>query len=484
MSDLYAQVFEPRPIAELPAERTVSRIDDAARKMPAWSPTTPTRVAAPALPQSIAETGLTVGQIGELILKLIYIRGPQLGKSCSEEVCLPFQVIEPVLRFLTDERCLEVSTGDLMGRVSYRFSLTEMGRVRSREAFEKCGYVGPAPVALTQYQQVVCRQSVHSVSCDVSSLKQAFESIVLRPGLLEELGPAVCGGRSIFLYGPPGNGKTVIAHGISKFLNRNGGDMFVPYAVQTDGAIITIFDPTIHQPLAGQETLEAITTTENAAASAAAAHRGPSETHGGDRRWKLVRRPVVVAGGELDLKMLDLRFVEGSGFYQAPIHIKANGGVFLLDDFGRQLVSPKDLLNRWIVPLEERVDYLTLATGEKFAIPFEQLTIFSTNLDPRDLVDDAFLRRIRHKIAIPSPDRELFRRIFQMHCHSKGWIAPPDASDHLYTDYYDRGRVARSSDARDLLDMAESICRFRQQAMVLTPDLLAEAASRTFSGLS
>ena len=187
-----------------------------------------------------------------------------------------------------------------------------------------------------------------------------------------------------------------------------------------------------------------------------------------------------MTGGELTLEMLDLRFNRSSNFYTAPLHIKANGGVFLIDDFGRQIVSPRDLLNRWILPLEEHVDFLSLATGKKFSVPFEQLIIFSTNLDPRELVDEAFLRRIRHKIEVGSPTRELYTEIFQLCCRQRQVPFSPEVVDYLYSTYYDRGKPPRSSDPRDLLEITKSICRFKKQRVVLTPELISEAAERFF----
>ena len=201
-------------------------------------------------------------------------------------------------------------------------------------------------------------------------------------------------------------------------------------------------------------------------------------------RWRRVRRPVVVTGGELTLDMLDLRFNQGSNFYVAPLQVKANGGVFMIDDFGRQIVTPRDLLNRWILPLEERIDYVTLATGKKFPVPFEQLVIFSTNLDPGDLCDDAFLRRIRHKVKIDTPSRELFTEIFSLSCEQRQIPFEPRAVDLLYEKHYGQGRQPRSSDPRDLLEIIQAICRFRNQRLILTQELMTEATQRFFSSLT
>ena len=285
------------------------------------------------------------------------------------------------------------------------------------------------------------------------------------------------------MYGPPGNGKTMIARGLGRFLNTSGGEIYVPYAVLAENSIVTVFDPTVHQatdtehPEYGQSAADAGQSPLSPAGLSSS--RAWSEGSA-DLRWRRVRRPVVVTGGELTLDMLDLRYSRTSNFYTAPLHIKANGGVFLIDDFGRQIVSPRDLLNRWILPLEEGIDYLTLATGRKFPVPFEQLIIFSTNLEPRELVDEAFLRRIRHKIRIGPPEREQFTQIFRLCCAQRDIPFEETAVEHLYANFYDQGKSPRSSDARDLLEIAASICRFRDQRPILTPELMAEAAARYF----
>lgn len=433
-------------------------------------------VPAPRSPTSLAESGLQLGQISDLALKQLYLHGTMLGGDIARATRLPFSIVDEALRALRDQKCIEVASGDLVGRVSYRFALTELGRARARELFEHCRYVGPAPVPIEQYIEQCKLQHVTGAVCTMPMLQSTFKDSVLRPSLLQELGPAVCSGTSIFVHGPPGNGKTLIAKGLGRFLNMQGGDIYVPYAILAESSIITLFDPGIHHT-----TDDAPPPQRNPSAPESPAYV-VSEGHF-DIRWRRIRRPVVITGGELTLEMLELQYNAGANFYTAPMHIKSNGGVFLIDDFGRQLVRPKDLLNRWIVPLEERVDYLTLSTGRKFMLPFEQLIIFSTNLDPRELVDDAFLRRIRHKVRIESPDRPMYTEIFQQICAQRNISFNPAAVEHLFNRYYDMGRVARSSDPRDLLEIANSICRFREQPLVLTVDLIDEAARRFFGQL-
>jgi predicted ATPase with chaperone activity len=430
-------------------------------------------VAAPPSPTTLAECGLSLGLIGDLVLKQLYLHGIMLGGDLARATRLPFSIVDEALRALRDQKCIEVASGDLVGRVSYRFALTELGRARARESFEHCRYVGPAPVPIEQYIQQCHLQHVTGSKCTMSMLRSTFEDFVIRPSMLEELGPAVCSGTSIFVHGPPGNGKTLIAKGLGRFLNRQGGEIYVPYAIQAESSIITMFDPGIHH------------TTDDQAPPPKSPGTVESPSYVVpegyfDIRWRRIRRPVVITGGELTLEMLELQYNAGGNFYTAPMHIKANGGVFLIDDFGRQLVSPKDLLNRWIVPLEERVDYLTLTTGRKFLLPFEQLIIFSTNLDPRELVDDAFMRRIRHKVKIESPDRQMYTEIFQMMCGQKQVEFQPATVELLFRKYYEQGRTPRSSDPRDLLEIADSICQYREQPLKVDETLIDEAARRFF----
>jgi predicted ATPase with chaperone activity len=383
-------------------------------------------------------------------------------------LCLPFKIVEEGIRFLKDEKCIEVTGGDLIGRVSYKFALTDLGRRRAQDAMQLCAYVGPCPVPLEDYIEQTYRQAVTGISCNPEALRKAFGHLVIREELFNAIGPAVISGKSVFIYGPPGNGKTAMARSIGDFMNTQGGSIYVPYAFLAEGSIVTMYDPSLHQIEEDQGYRHDDTDVRV---------RELLSTGTVDARWLRIRRPVIVTGGELNLEMLDLRYNAAANYYQAPLHVKANGGVFLIDDFGRQLVSPKELLNRWILPLEDRHDFLTVASGKKFQVPFEQLIIFSTNLDPKDLVDDAFLRRIRHKVQIHAPTRDTYEKIFNAVVKRLGMAACPEAIDHLYQRYYEQGRTPRASDCRDLLEIVQSICRYRRQPVHLTRDLIAEAAS-------
>lgn len=457
----YPQPGSPPPMPEFPAIKTRAPVT-AAKTV---------QVPQPQSPPTLQASGLTLMQICELVLKQLYLQGNQIGVDLAREARLPFQVIDEALIFLKDEKCIEVASGELIGTASYRFNLTELGRRRAREAFEQCRYVGPAPVPLHSYVEQARKQTLTGTVCTEDALYEAFSEMIITRELLDELGPAVCSGKSIFIYGPPGNGKTMVAKGLGKLLNSHGGEIYVPYAIQTENSIITVFDPTIHHATDDMERLD-----DKSLQSV----QHQQEFGGMDARWRKVRRPVVITGGELTLDMLDLRYNQTSNFYTAPLHIKANGGVFLIDDFGRQIVSPRDLLNRWILPLEERIDFLTLATGKKFSVPFEQLIIFSTNLDPRELVDEAFLRRIRHKIEVGPPSREHFSQIFELACSQRQIPFEAGAVQYLFDNFYDQGKPPRSSDPRDLLEIVQSVCRFRNQRVALTPDLMQEATKRFF----
>jgi predicted ATPase with chaperone activity len=425
---------------------------------------------APSSPENLQQTGLSTGFLNELILRTLYSRGGMLGLDLSKHLCLPFRVIEESLTFLKHEKAVEVLGGDLIGSVSYRFNLTDLGRRRAQESMKMCAYVGAAPVPLEDYVEQTYRQAVTSIDVSPEALRAAMGHLVINEELFSAVGPAIVSGKSVFIYGPPGNGKTAIAQSIGTFMNQCGGDIYVPYAFVTEGnSIVTVYDAAVHHR-ADDDAADRL--EDNEATIRRLLNAGTV-----DPRWVKIRRPVIITGGELTLQMLDLRYNPDSNYYQAPLHVKANGGIFLVDDFGRQLCSPKELLNRWIVPLENRVDYLSLSSGQQFQVPFEQLTMFSTNLDPKQLVDDAFLRRMRHKVEITAPDRVTYEKIFNNYVKKLGMNPCTEAIDFLYERYYSQGRTTRASDSRDLLETVQSICRFKRIPVQLTRELIIEAAS-------
>jgi hypothetical protein len=361
------------------------------------------------------------------------------------------------------EQLVEVRGATGSGSAGYRYALTDAGRDRARQYFDASQYVGPAPVPLASYVGQMHALSAARGYLDRERLRQGFSHLVLGDQVLEQLGPALNAGKAVFLYGPPGNGKTVIAEGLGRTL---GGDMYMPHAIDVDGHTITMFDPINH------DSLEADTDTSSVIAVAPR-----------DRRWVHIRRPVVMVGGELTLDMLDLAFNPLAKFYEAPIQLKANGGVFLVDDFGRQRIRPQDLLNRWIVPLESRVDYLTLHTGKKFQVPFDVLIVFATNLNPESLADEAFLRRIPYKIPIGDPTVDQFTRIFELNCRRRNLRFHQVMVAYLQRRHYNpAGRAMRACHPRDLLDQVIALCRYRGIEPVITRELIDAACASYFVG--
>jgi predicted ATPase with chaperone activity len=427
---------------------------------------------APQAPKNAEETGLSQAFLADLILKVLFNRGSMSGYEIAREVALPFNIIEDSLNFLREVKSIEIARGDMIGAVSYQFNLTDLGRQRARDAMETLAYFGPAPVPLATYVEQCYKQKVTGIPITPNGLKQAFSHMVITDELIHTVGPAIVSGKAVFIYGPPGTGKTAIAQAIGEYMNHSGGEVYVPYAIMAEDGVVTVYDPIVHQRVDVQQ--EDVGPKQVALVE---------QLFGGgpDERWIKIRRPVIITGGELTLDMLDLRYGASRNVYQAPLHIKSNGGIFLIDDFGRQLVSPKELLNRWIFPLESRHDFMTLASGKKFMVPFEQLIIFSTNLDPKELVDDAFLRRIRHKIGISAPDRALYEKIFNLFCRRLSLNPCPEAIDYLFERYYNRGRISRPSDCRDLLEIVVSICRFRREKPHLTRELIVEASRQFIS---
>jgi DNA-binding PadR family transcriptional regulator len=428
-------------------------------------PTTsaPARTApAPPVPASLAETGLEAGQIEQLLVKTLH-GGEASGLVLAERIRLPYGVLEPLIERLRAERLIEVLGAAGNGSSGYRYALTDLGRERAVDYLEMSRYVGPAPVPLDSYLAYMSALLATRGDLDRERLRQGFSHLIVGDAVLEKLGPAVNAGKAVFLYGAPGNGKTVIAEGMGRTL---GGDMYIPHALDVDGHTITMYDPITHVSL------------EDDAAAAAPSVIAVKPR---DRRWIRIRRPVVMVGGELTLEMLDLRFNALSKFYEAPIQLKANGGVFLVDDFGRQRIRPQDLLNRWIVPLESRIDFLTLHTGKKFQVPFDVLIVFATNLDPESLADEAFLRRIPYKIPIPDPNIDEFTRIFELNCRRRKLRFHPVMVAYLQRRHYNpANRPLRACHPRDLLDQVTALCRYRGIEPVITRELIDAACASYF----
>jgi hypothetical protein len=414
----------------------------------------------PAPPGTVAETGLHPDTLAQLLLKTL-IGGEMTGTGLAESLRLPYSVLDALVQHARVEKLVEVRGATGTGTAAYRYALTDLGRDRALQFMEVSRYVGPAPVPLEQYTAYVRACMAARPYVDRERLARGFDQLIVNRGMFDQLGPAVNSGKSLFLYGAPGNGKTVLAEGIGRAL---GSEMYVPHAVDIDGQVITIFDPVSHTPLGGDVAGFSVIAT--------AAH---------DRRWEKVKRPVVVVGGELTLEMLDLTFNPIAKFYEAPIQMKANGGVFVVDDFGRQRVPARDLLNRWIVPLESRVDFLTLHTGRKIEIPFNVLIVFATNLKPESLADEAFLRRIPYKILAKNPTLDEYCQIFELNCRKRELPFDPVMVEYLQRKYYlPRKLQMRACHPRDLVEQVVNICRYQNRQPVITRDLLDAACSSYF----
>jgi hypothetical protein len=433
------------------------------------TPVPPSHGTAPITPQGwtpaplsrMEDTGLNMLNVADLVMKVLYLGGVMSGLDVAEVVRLPYTgVLDSIIDFLKREKYIEVRGSGGLGEASFQYIISSRGGEKAREALERSQYAGPAPVTLEQYITSLKMQNRERLVVHEQELKQVLNHLVISEEMLGRIGPAINSGRSIFLYGPPGNGKTTVAEVIGRLIL--GDDMWIPYAIDVDGQVIRVFDDVNH------------VVTDRA---------GVKQSTGviSDPRWLRIKRPMIMVGGELTLAGLDLVYDDTNKFYEAPFQVKANGGMFLIDDFGRQQVRPRDLLNRWIVPLEKGVDFLTLHTGRKIEIPFYVLIVFSTNLDPRELVDDAFLRRIRHKIEIGDPSYEDYREIFKRVCDAKKVRYDEQALAYLLKEWYiNHDRPLRAVHPRDILNQLLDIATYFNRPPELTKELLDRAAASYF----
>jgi len=409
----------------------------------------------PPLPEELADTGISEGFLCDLALKHVAMLPEPTTWAIAEEMRLPRMLTEEILTKLFREKLIEVKLQTAVG--STRYAMLDHGWDRLTRLLSVCGYTGAAPVSLRDYTHMMRLQSIPSVPASIDTVRHAFHDLVLPDSLLQTLGCVINSRRSLFLTGLPGTGKTAVAERINGALD---GAIWIPFAVEIDGQIIRVFDSHCHEQVPNNEL--------------------PSEF---DRRWALIKRPLVVVGGELTLENADLTWSEAAKFYEAPFQMKSNGGTLVIDDFGRQRVAPQDLLNRWIVPLERRVDYLALHTGKKIEVPFEQLVVFSTNLDEKDLADQAFLRRMGYRARVEPPTPAAYSEIFKRQAYNRGIRVDQPVLDHILTKYRVERRQMKGCEPRDLLDRATDICLFEAQALELTNQIL-DTAWRNYFGAS
>jgi hypothetical protein len=420
------------------------------------------RTGAPAEPESIEETGLAVTLVEHLIIKILHFRGDLYGQDLCQTMALRFSVIQEVLESLILQHQVQVKRSLGVGRISSLLALTESGRSRAREYLEANQYAGAAPVPMEQYSEMVRTQRPRDGWLTKEALRQSFTSMVITERLLSQVGPAVSAANSLLLYGKPGDGKTFL---IEQLNNLEGSPVFLPYAIECQGNIIQVFDPIFHQRL----------DEEQPSVLTIAAER----SH--DRRWVKCKRPFIVSGGELSLDMLDRRHNRPSNIYEAPFQLKANNGIYLIDDFGRQHATPAEVLNRWIVPMERRVDYLSFLTGGKMTAPFETFMVFSTNLNPSVLGDEAFLRRIQYKLLLHSPSEDEFSQIFQRACAARHIpCAPGLLSRFLEKRFRRTGKALRRCQPRDLLFHALNLIHFEKLPYTLNDEVLDRAFESCF----
>jgi hypothetical protein len=415
----------------------------------------------PLEPASFLDAQLTTSGVEALVLKLLLSRGDCTGRQVSDHTKLPFRLIDELLRQMKSDQ-LVVHKGSAPMN-DYLYQLTDMGRERARRMADHCTYFGAAPVSLKDYIAAVVAQSLTEQHPTIDDLRRAFSDLLINSHMLRRLGPAINSGRGLFLFGAAGNGKTSIAERITRAF---GQAIWIPRAIGIDGEIIRLYDPNAHEELPVES------------------GSGLIERGHIDKRWIRVRRPTIVVGGELTMDNLEVTLNTSTGISEAPVQLKSNCGTLVIDDFGRQRMSTDELLNRWIVPLEKRHDYLNLANGKKIEVPFDQLVIFSTNLEPKDLVDEAFLRRIPYKIEVGDPSEVEFRDLFKMMAPKLGFEYDEEAVDYVIEKHYRAvGRSMRCCQPRDLLTQVRNLCLYEARPLKLTNDAMDFAVENYFAVL-
>jgi predicted ATPase with chaperone activity len=418
-------------------------------------------VVIPPVPETLEQTGLNVSVIEQLILKLLYFRGDVLGRDLASAIGLRFSVIDTLLDGFKRQQQVEVKRSLGMGSVSAQFSLTESGRKHAQNYLDSNQYVGRAPVPIEQYSTVVRKQRAKEGWLTRERLAYAYRKMIVTERVLSQIGPAVSSGNSFLIYGQPGNGKTFLAEALA---NIDDSCIYMPYAIECQGMIVQLYDPIYHEVVPEEDS------------GSVFAFELPY-----DGRWFKCKRPFIVSGGELTLEMLDLNYNASTKVYEAPFQLKATNGIYLIDDFGRQRVTPAEVLNRWIVPLERRIDYLTFRSGGKMTVPFEAFLIFSTNLRPEQLGDEAFLRRIQYKMRLQNPSSQEYTNIFKAFSTAKGLVVSDALIERFILKYYGEGRKQfRRCHPRDILSHALDLIHFEKLPFDLTDELLDRAFESCF----
>lgn len=425
------------------------------------APTLPTSTYQPQEPKTLQATGLLPDEIERLILKFLLSRGATSGRGIARMICLPYGLIVPLLTDLKAMHLLAYRNAAAMG--DYEYALTDLGKERARRFTEESTYFGAAPVTLSDYAASVSAQTITKFQCTEPDLRRAFSDLIINQKMFDTLGPAINSGKGMFLFGAPGNGKTSIAERVTACF---GSTVYVPRAIGIDGDIIRVFDPTVHE-IADEPVGQAGSLMNDSNL---------------DTRWVRIKRPTVVVGGELTMAELEIKQNLATKICEAPLQIKSNCGILVIDDFGRQRVPVIDLLNRWIVPLEKRYDFLNVPSGKKIQVPFDQLIIFSTNLEPKDLVDGAFLRRIPYKIEVTDPTTDEFIQLFGLVATKMGFAFDKRAVEYLLAKHYTPvNRPLRACQPRDLLLQVKNYCVYRRQPIALSPDSIDFACKNYFS---